>query len=291
MRVFERAKEYAHGTRACYVSHKCRCRPCKDANKAYYHARQAALAEALKELEPGPPDDAPVIRMWKMPGRAPQALKMSARCPGLPANGSCYSGSYLRSDSKGGICSRCRELLLFNGLVSAGPARAHLLRLSRAGVGYKTVGDAGTVAKTVLLRILNGTKRQIRAETERKILTVTTDARADGSHVSGKRTRKRLDALLERGWTKTELARRLGSKSKQPALQLKQAKVTAATALAVEKLWRALAEVEPPPRKLATKDSAWGVHDAAGLQRHLSCKGKGCATCQGEGYRRTKRAA
>ena len=71
---------------------------------------------------------------------------------------------------------------------------------------------------------------------------MTADAIADGQRVSGGRTKARLNLLLTEGFTKTELARRLGSKAKVPALQIARAngKVLARTALRVERLYKTI---------------------------------------------------
>jgi hypothetical protein len=126
----------------------------------------------------------------------------------------------------------------WNGLVSAERARQQLVALSRQGVGRRAVSAACDVGETTLQEIRSGAKTQIRAATERRILAVTKDAIADHALVGGGRTHQRLRRLLEEGFTKTELARRLGSTAKVPALQLTPGRVTARNAMKVERLYR-----------------------------------------------------
>lgn len=270
------ADRYRHGTRSRYVS-GCRCSQCRESNRLAYHERQKQLKALALEVEPGPPTD-PVTTAG---GRT-----FKRGCPGLPAVGSCFFGSYLRKDSTGGICSRCRESLNWNGLVPAGQARAHLLRLRRSGVGRRAVGAASDVGDTILQEILSKAKTQIRADTERRILAVSSGARADAALVPAGPTWKILDDLLARGFTKTYLGARLGSAAKIPSLQVRRGQILARTALAVAKLARTIGD--PPAPNIATRDTAWSPADGSGLQKHLTCRGRGCRVCHGEGYRRSR---
>lgn len=125
-----------------------------------------------------------------------------------------------------------------NGLVAAVAARVHLFALSRQGVGRRAVGAACDVGDTTLQQIRSGAKTQIRKNTERRILAVTAAAVSDHALVSAKKTHRRLAVLREEGFTKTELARRLGSKARTPSLQLKSNRVIAINAVKVERLYQ-----------------------------------------------------
>lgn len=126
----------------------------------------------------------------------------------------------------------CREV------VSAERAVAHLRKLSKLGVGYKTVADAASVARGIVADILAGRRTRIRKNTEYQILMVDSEARAGGSLVRAKNTWKLIRALLTRGYTKAQLARWLGYKS--PALQIRKDWITWRRAVAVEKLYRGI---------------------------------------------------
>jgi predicted ArsR family transcriptional regulator len=133
-------------------------------------------------------------------------------------------------------------VLVWNGDVDAAPVRRHLRKLSRRGVGYKSVAAACDVSKTILLLVLTGRKRAVRKRTADRVLAVTRDAIADAGLVDARPTWKLLDELLQEdtGFTRAELARRLGYRT--PALQLRHGKVLARTALRVARLYRELME-------------------------------------------------
>jgi hypothetical protein len=129
-----------------------------------------------------------------------------------------------------------RKAGLSNGIVSSKKARRHILMLASVGVGYKAVADASDVWKTIVLSIRTGGRQRIRQETERRILSVTKDACADGALVDADPTWKKIAELQVEGFTKSELARRLGYRT--PALQFKHSEVLASTASKVERFYR-----------------------------------------------------
>lgn len=239
---------FEHGTRSAYVR-GCRCAPCKESNRTYYHQRQAQRAARLAELDasrskaeallgPAEPQIAPQI--WTSPsGTAVRFYKQA--CPGV--NGEpCPTSSHLRKDSKGGLCEGCGRRLTYAGLVDADRARAHLEALSRAGVGRRAVEAACDVSDTVLMLVKAGKRTRIRAETERRILSVDIQAKADAALVDAGPTQKMLRKLRRKyRWTKTAIAAALGSEAVVPALQLNSEKVLARSELAVKQL---LARVE-----------------------------------------------
>lgn len=141
-----------------------------------------------------------------------------------------------------------------NGIVSAEKARAHMKALSEKGVGRRSVRAACDVADSVLSDIITGRKVNIRAGTERAILAVTVAAAGDGALVCAKHTWKLLDQLIADGYTKRNLAARLGSKSNIPSLQLKRDFVTVRNAHLVERLFERLRfECAKPTMKALTK--------------------------------------
>lgn len=212
-------EQHAHGTRARYVAAKCRCDACRAANTQYARDRaKAARDAAYDEMPPGP--------------------RTTRTCTG--ANGQpCPTATKLRADSTGTVCAQCRPALVFNGLVDADLARSHLQRLSRQGVGLDAVHFACDVARSVLADIFAGRKKQIRASTSAKILTVDADARLGGSSIPAGPTKRLLADLFEAGFTEASLARRFGATS--PKLQIgKRPRVLASTALKVARLHRVL---------------------------------------------------
>lgn len=126
----------------------------------------------------------------------------------------------------------------WNGIVNAAPARAHLLALSRQGVGRRAVRASTDIADTVLQRIRQGSKKRIRARTERLILAVTAAQRSDRALIPAAKTWRLIDNLREEGYTVPQLVKRLGYKA--PALQFGRDRVTVRNAARVERLHREL---------------------------------------------------
>lgn len=193
----------------------CRCDACREANRLAYHERERRRKELAAELPPAAP---------------------GSTCPGV--NGVPCPRRVKLYRRSGGACESCQKRLVWNGLVDAAPARAHLKKLSRVKVGYKTVADAAGVAISIVAKILSGKKKTIRAQTARRILEVDAGARADGATVPAGRTWKLLNQLLERGWSRKDIARGLGSEAEVPSLQHKGKRVLVSTAAAVEKFFK-----------------------------------------------------
>lgn len=122
----------------------------------------------------------------------------------------------------------------WNGIVSAAPARRHLRKLSRQGVGRRAVQAVTDIADTILSEIRSGKRKNIRARTERRILGVTVEAMGDAALVPAGPTWALIDAMLAAGHTKSSIALGLGRKT--PALQLNRNFVTLRNAAAVQRL-------------------------------------------------------
>lgn len=102
-------------------------------------------------------------------------------------------------------------------LVSATQARAHLFSLHSSGVGARQAARLAGLSEREIWDIRSGRRTAIELDTERRILAVQPTP-APGQRISGWRTWRRLDALEREGFTKGELARRLGNKT--PKLQI-----------------------------------------------------------------------
>lgn len=246
---------YACGTNAAYVN-GCHCDRCKAAHREQARDRQRRVEEAAAEVQPNPEVPRKVI--------VKAGVEHLVRaCPGCNGKPCVKGGAWLRV---GEVCRACVDrAVVWNGLVDAGPARAHLLALSEQQVGKRAVSAACDVALSVLDLIRRGTKTQIRAQTERRILAVDASAISDGARVPAKPVRKLLRRLQrEEDMTKGAIALRLGSKV--PALQVGNTRwVTARTAAKVAKLVRAElgdGEQEPVQRGL-TPDAVRRLVEAA----------------------------
>ena len=124
----------------------------------------------------------------------------------------------------------------WNGLVPADPARKHILRLSKQGVGRRAVAAASDVPASIIAQIRCGRRTQIRKRTLNRILEVTNLAVSDAALVAAGKTWRQINTLIEEGFSKAELARRLGFAS--PALQLGKNRILARSAARVDRLFR-----------------------------------------------------
>lgn len=128
-----------------------------------------------------------------------------------------------------------------NRIVPADRARAHILRLSRAGVGMLAVAAAAHVPRSSVSAIRYRQKLKCREATLRKILAVTTkSASRGGQRIPAGPTWKLIDELLSRGWAKAAIAEAIGQPRR--SLQLSRVSVTRRNAEKVrqvhEQLWR-----------------------------------------------------
>lgn len=122
-----------------------------------------------------------------------------------------------------------------HGMVSAGKARKHLLALKRAGIGRQLVSEISGVSRTVIRDVRSGKQKVIRVSLERRILSVDAEAKNAASRVPAKPTWKRIDELVEEGFTEGELAKRLGCHCER--IQLDRDFVTAKTEQKVARLY------------------------------------------------------
>lgn len=123
----------------------------------------------------------------------------------------------------------------WNGCVDASRAREHLRALSKAGVGKRAVAAASDVAVSVVDAVRGGRKARIRARTERRLLAVTVEMMSDGALTSARPALQMIEALRTEGFSKAELARRLGYAS--PALQFKGTRMRARSAARIAALY------------------------------------------------------
>lgn len=125
-----------------------------------------------------------------------------------------------------------------NPLVSAARVRRHLLRLSAAGVGRRTVVDIAGVPSSTLSAVRSGVKTKLRRATAERILAVGADALTDAKLVPAAATWKLIERMLAEGFTRGDIALRLGMR--KPALQMRRDRITARTRARVERLYREL---------------------------------------------------
>lgn len=101
--------------------------------------------------------------------------------------------------------------------VDAAPAREHIHWLASCGIGIKTVAKLSGVAHGTLSKLVYGDRprgmapsKRIRPATVERILAVMPHHAAGAQKVPAAYTWRLLDDLIAQGWSKAELARRLG---------------------------------------------------------------------------------
>jgi transcriptional regulator with XRE-family HTH domain len=135
--------------------------------------------------------------------------------------------------------------------VDAEPAREHLRALSAAGIGWKQAARLSGLSTGVVSKLLYGIgerppTRRIRPATEQRILAIPVAAPslARAAVVDATATRRRLQALVARGYSQAVLARRLGI-LRSNFSQITAGQVTAATERDVAGLYDQLWNVPP----------------------------------------------
>lgn len=121
-----------------------------------------------------------------------------------------------------------------NPIVLAETARKHIKKLSKHGVGNRSIAEVSGVRYRTISLIRSGEQLRIRKSAEIAILNVGTDAATGRALIDAKPTLKVLDELVERGYSKAQLARWLGFK--HPDLQIRGPRVTAETAAKVRRM-------------------------------------------------------
>lgn len=102
--------------------------------------------------------------------------------------------------------------------VDAEPVRRHVRALQAAGMGTRTIAEKAGVCRSVIQALINGRKiydntpsKQISADNANKLLAIQPDARpASGALIDDTATRRRLQALVAIGYTKTYLCGLIG---------------------------------------------------------------------------------
>jgi hypothetical protein len=158
--------------------------------------------------------------------------------------------------------------------VDAGPARAHVQALRRAGIGVdqiaKLAGLSGGHVRGLIYTRPDGTPpyQRVRAGTARKILAVQIDDNnlAANAPVDATGTRRRLEALVAAGFTQARLAAALGRSQASLRRTMRASRVTAHTARTVrdldERLWN-----RQPPRATNAQRMASDAARAHAAQR------------------------
>jgi hypothetical protein len=101
-----------------------------------------------------------------------------------------------------------------DGLVSAERTRRHLESLTTAGVGMNSIAAKTGCGRTHLRRLKDGLHKMVQAKTERAILAVKqSDSLYRARVVDARPAWAMVAELVDEGFTKVEIARRLGYKT------------------------------------------------------------------------------
>ncbi len=207
-----------------------------------------------------------------MSAAASRGKRRTYRCPATHAHGektTCYfshrcgcahcneaASEYQRE--RRAVLRNVREHRAGNIRVPAEPIREHLTVLLDYGIGWTTLADQAQCSVTHLRNIVHGyasADRQgrrpemVHLSIARRILALQPrleDAGA-GDAIDATGTRRRLQALIARGWSANELAKRLGiTRGNMGTLLHHKPRLFASRARQVAELYDALWDQQPP---------------------------------------------
>jgi len=128
----------------------------------------------------------------------------------------------------------------------------HLLRLQGQGVGIRQAARLAGLSPTLVFGVRTGRIRQIRADTQARILAVPAIL-AHGQTVTGWRTWRLIGSLEKEGFTPTRIAAMLGARGARQRLRFQKKKLTVHTVLLVRSLYRQVnAEGPDGPQQAGT---------------------------------------
>lgn len=133
-------------------------------------------------------------------------------------------------------------------MVPSTRAALHLAALAQHGVGYRRIAELSGVAYATVESLRR--RDRIRPATEAAILAVPLDGLAGGAHVDGTGSRRRVQALMARGWSASKLAPIVGLSRFSLTQILDGHGVKESTRSRIAEVYERLWDVLPP---LATK--------------------------------------
>lgn len=222
-----RAEEkYPHATRARYVFAKCRCEPCRNANREYANARAAATRKPWTiEFAPGIAhgrriaEPRYVVRnretgelVFRSPDRAKAFAEQARR-------------------------NRADATLDPSEFVSSAPARAHIALLRSQGIGERTIAIRARLGRNAIGAIVRGESKRVKRSTSDRILAAPAAMRG-AALVPAAPTWELIDDMLATGKRKAWIAREIGLKT--PALQLRRDRIQVTSAQKVLALHKRL---------------------------------------------------
>jgi hypothetical protein len=119
--------------------------------------------------------------------------------------------------------------------VTIGQARAHLVELQAAGVGYRQAAKLAGVSVQTVRHIRAGKPRAVKPDTLAAILGVRPKL-APGALVNAYATRRLIRALKKEGFTEASIARRVGLR--RGRIEWEGKSITVRNAAKVAALWQ-----------------------------------------------------
>ncbi|MEV4438216.1 helix-turn-helix domain-containing protein [Streptomyces sp. NPDC049577] len=152
--------------------------------------------------------------------------------------------------------------------VDAGIVRAHLKVLRESGLGIRRIAELAGVAQSTVARLLYtfegcSPRKVVQRKTAQRILAVRPHLAilADGAVIEATGTRRRIQALVARGWTHRALAPHLGVNELYVGDLAQQPAVTARLARKVVEVYDLLWDADP----LEHGVSQWSVNRSRAL--------------------------
>jgi hypothetical protein len=154
--------------------------------------------------------------------------------------------------------------------VDAAPVRTHIETLREAGIGVDQIARLAGISSGHVRELVPHARtgrrpiQRVRPDTAERVLAVAvTDAnRASRSHVDATGARRRLQALIAIGWTRTALAADLCRSTASLTRSMTSETITARTACQVSDLYERLWDKQP---QHATDDERTAVNAARAL--------------------------
>lgn len=234
-----------HGTRAKYVWDKCRCFACRVANTDYQTGRE----DRCRELQPWRIHHAGMTRTYcvRHTGTGEIALRTADREEAFAE----------RDRLNREVAAQTSQQPLWAGRALLARAREHIARLQRAGMGINAIAATTNLSRNRLMEIADGAghrgcrpaRLHVKAETARRILNVQYRP-ANGARVPAVEAHRIIEELLAAGLRKREIAAKLGSDAKTPALQIKAKTVLRSTLLRIVDLHERIYPVMPELRRV-----------------------------------------
>ncbi|WP_374178958.1 hypothetical protein [Leifsonia sp. WHRI 6310E] len=169
----------------------------------------------------------------------------------------CYDGWNTRSARREKLQAYGRYVSPY---VDAAPAREHVTRLAAAGLTFEAIASLAGVHRSTIDALTIGRASRPRSEklvrrVADSILAVrfTCDLDADDARVPGRGVIRRIQALVARGWSLSQIARQMGVTFQRVEQMAQSPRATAAVWRRAEAAYSALWNTTPPLETPAEK--------------------------------------